>query len=90
MKVCQENLQKMDSAKEQWALENNQQPGTPVTFSDIVTGPQTTGYIKFIPEEPSGGTYNLNPVGTSSTCDTGYPGHSLSEIGLVITELEYN
>jgi prepilin-type N-terminal cleavage/methylation domain-containing protein len=87
MKSCQENLTKIDGAKEQWALENNQGPGTAVAEGDIVVA-DGTGYLKNMPNEPSGGTYSIEAVGTDPTCDTGYPGHSLAEVGDVITDVE--
>jgi Tfp pilus assembly protein PilE len=89
MKSCQENLSKLDGAKEQWALEHKKLPGTVVSEADLVQGPVTTGYMKFFPTEPSGGSYVLNVVGDDPECSTGYPGHHMSEIGLTITELEF-
>ena len=86
MKSCQENLTKIDGAKEQWSLENNQGPGATVTSDMIATG--NSGYLKTFPKEPSGGTYTINPVGTNPACDTTFPGHSLSEVGLAITTIE--
>ena len=90
MKSCQENLTKIDGAKEQWALENNKSPGASPAWTDIVdTGGQVgEGYLKSQPKEPSGGSYTINAVGTDPTCDRGYPGHTLSEVGEAITQLE--
>lgn len=87
MKSCQENLTKIDGAKEQWALENNKSPGASVTTDNIVQS-DGEGYLKSMPKEPSGGTYTVNTIGTDPTCSTGYPGHALSEVGEAITELE--
>jgi prepilin-type N-terminal cleavage/methylation domain-containing protein len=87
MKSCQENLTKIDGAKEQWALENNKSPGASVAESDIVQA-NSEGYLKNFPNEPSGGSYTINSVGTDPDCSTGYPGHHLSEVGEAITELE--
>jgi len=87
MKSCQENLTKIDGAKEQWALENNKSPGATLTEADIVTS-DGEGYLKSMPNEPSGGSYTINAVGTDPTCSTSYPGHALSEVGEAITELE--
>jgi len=88
MKTCQENLSKIDGAKEQWALEHKKLSGTFLAASDLVEGPITSGYIKFFPLEPSGGSYTINPIGEDPECSTGYPGHNMSEIGIAITELE--
>jgi prepilin-type N-terminal cleavage/methylation domain-containing protein len=35
LNACIENLHQIDSAVQQWALENNQAPGAPVTSADI-------------------------------------------------------
>jgi prepilin-type N-terminal cleavage/methylation domain-containing protein len=90
MKSCQENLTKVDGAKEQWALENNKAPNTACDFTDIIDtgGVLGAGYLKAEPHEPSGGTYAVNAIGINPTCSTGYPGHSLVEVGQAITELE--
>lgn len=87
MRSCQENLTKIDGAKEQWALECNKAPGATVVESDIVEA-GGKGYLKSMPIEPSGGSYTINAVGTDPDCSTGYPGHSVSEIGIPITEVE--
>lgn len=96
MKTCQENLSKLDSAKEQWALANNKTPGAQPLASDFVD----PGYLKAFPREPSGATggdnntgYTINPIGTEPVCltsglTTPFAGHTLSEIGLTITEIE--
>ena len=87
MKSCQENLTKIDGAKEQMALERNLAPGATIAMSDLAAA-DGTGYLKVAPKEPSGGAYTVNAVGTDPTCDTTYPGHSLGEIGDVITAVE--
>ncbi|MBI3737373.1 prepilin-type N-terminal cleavage/methylation domain-containing protein [Candidatus Sumerlaeota bacterium] len=89
MKSCQENLSKIDGAKEQWAIENKKLPGTTPQVSDLIVGPSTSGYMQYFPVEPSGGTYTINPVGQDPVCSTSYPGHSLLEVGQAITELEF-
>jgi len=88
MKTCQENLQKIDQSKEQWALANNKKPGSTPAQSDLVDPGAGTGYLKSFPTEPSGGNYVIKPVGEDSECDTTFPGHSLAEVGLVITDIE--
>ena len=87
MKSCQENLTKIDGAKEQMALERNLGPGATIAMSDLAAA-DGTGYLKVEPNEPSGGSYTVNAVGTDPLCSTGYPGHSLGEIGDVITSVE--
>ncbi len=89
MKSCQENLTKIDGAKEQYALEQNVGPGTDVAWDDIVDSSGAgKGYLKKEPNEPSGGAYTVNVIGEDPTCDTGFPGHSLVEVGDVVTEVE--
>ena len=75
-KACQENLQKIDSAKEQWALENNLSNGYSTGLSDDswlddsnIVGPN--GYIKKKPICPAGGTYTVNPIGSDPVCSIG-------------------
>jgi len=70
--ACIENLQKMEDAKDQWALENKKNSGD-MPSEDIIFGP--TKYIKERPVCPTGGIYTLNPVATNATCSI--PGHSL-------------
>ncbi len=71
-KACQENLQKIDSAKEQWALERNlpnefDVGDTATWFADpTIVGPE--GYIKKAPVCPAGGEYTANPIGTDPVC----------------------
>lgn len=87
MKSCQENLTKIDGAKEQWALEQNRAPGGTPTISDLAIS-DGHGYLKEFPREPAGGSYSINPVGEDPTCDTGFPGHALSDVGDAITLVE--
>ncbi len=87
MRACQENLTKIDGAKEQWALETNQQPGaTPSigNLTDGAAGGDGNGILKQMPTEPSGFAYTIEPVGTDPTCTSGLPGHSLAEVGTAV------
>jgi prepilin-type N-terminal cleavage/methylation domain-containing protein len=72
-RACQENLQKIDGAKEQWALENRLSNGSTVGSSWLsntdICGPN--GYIKREPNCPSGGSYTPNNIGTDPTCSIG-------------------
>jgi len=87
MRSCQENLTKIDGAKEQYALERNVASGASVAMTDIVAA-DGTGYIKVTPQEPAGFAYTPNAVGSDPTCSSGYAGHSMAEIGTVITAVE--
>ena len=72
IRACQENLTKIDGAKEQWALENNETTGATPGWTDLCAA-DGTGYIKADPgtgpECPGGGTYAVGAVGTDPTCD---------------------
>lgn len=87
MKSCQENLTKIDHAKDQWALENRMRPGTSPDSTHLSRSDRT-GYLNSWPHCPSGPDYVINAIGSDPECNTGYPGHSLSEIGDAITEME--
>ena len=66
-KSCNENLQKIDGATEQWVLETNQNTGATTTLS--VLAPTTgNGYLKKVPVCPSNGTYSAPTVGTDPSC----------------------
>ena len=79
-RACQENLQKIDGAKEQYALDQNVGQGDDVALTDLI-GP--TLYIKREPECPAGGAYTVGAVGTDPTCDytapDWSPDHALEE-----------
>jgi prepilin-type N-terminal cleavage/methylation domain-containing protein len=70
--VCIENLSQIESAKQQWGLENNKKDGDVCTDADLF-GP--TLYIKVKPLCPGGGTYDLTKIGSVATCSL--EGHSL-------------
>jgi hypothetical protein len=64
--ACTRNLEQIDGAKEQWALENNRQTGDPVTWSDLLGA-----HLKRMPICPRDGTYAINPIGQNPTCSIG-------------------
>jgi hypothetical protein len=67
---CINNLRMIDSAKDQWAIENSKSTG------DAVTGADIADYIRGgVPVCPQGGEYKLNAIGEKPTCSV--PGHSL-------------
>ena len=78
---CQENLTKIDSAKEQWALENKLSNGTEIPDSKAflndpkMFGPN--GYESEKPICPSGGTYTVNSIGENPKCSI--PNHTFPE-----------
>ena len=65
-RACQENLSKVDGAKETWALEHSQGDNATVGWDDIIGN---TLYLKATPGCPAGGAYTVNNVGTAPTCD---------------------
>ncbi len=59
---CMNNLHQIDMAKQTWALKENKEDGSPVTWEDL----------KYMAESnlrcPKGGEYKLNPLGENPTC----------------------
>lgn len=70
--ACVSSLKQIDSAKEQWAMDNKKDAGATVAMTNLVGA---TLYIKATPACPSGGTYTVNNVGTNPTCSSS--GHTL-------------
>lgn len=78
-KTCISNLRQVESAKEQWAMEEKKGPTDTPSWSDLI------GSDKYMkpnpntadgePECPSGGTYTIGSVSENPTCDVS--GHSL-------------
>ena len=65
-KSCVSNLKQIDSAKEQWAMDNKK------TAADTPTSANLYGtYTKSTPACPSSGTYTINAIGTAPTCSVG-------------------
>lgn len=63
--ACQENQSKVDGAKQQWALENNE-PGTATpAWGDLVGN---DSYIRKSPECPSSGTYTIGSLSVDPSC----------------------
>ena len=76
--VCINNLRKITSAVEQWAIDNNISSGANITTtqeSDIYANYLRTGK----PKCPSGGEYLLNPVGANPQvqCTDETEGHKI-------------
>src|SRR4051794_34425370 len=63
---CIANLKQIDSAKEQWAMDNKAASGAAVLMSDIA-GVYMKGAATG-PACPAGGAYTVNNVGTNPTC----------------------
>lgn len=69
---CQDNLSKIQAAKENWAIDQGRGQADVPTWDDIV-GPKF--YLPSIPQCPDGGTYELHAVGEKATCSI--PEHNL-------------
>ena len=72
--VCIENLSQIESAKQQWGLENGKKDGDPPTQTDLIGD---TKYIKKMPECPGGGIYEFQAIGRTATCSQRADGHEL-------------
>lgn len=73
-RACQENLQKIDGAKEQWALEDKAPASATPTWDELVG---TTSYIRKSPTCPADGTYVINQIGFDPGCTLSDDGHIL-------------
>ena len=74
--TCINNLRQINSAIQQWALEQKQGPGAPVTLADLAP------YLKNPVVCPAGGTsftdsYSLTDVANSATCRKAPATHAL-------------
>jgi len=70
---CISNLRQLESAKEQWALENAKANG------DVATPQQLGTFLRGGIQQlvcPAGGVITHNPVGVNATCSN--PGHALA------------
>jgi len=69
--TCINNLRQIDSAKQQWALENNKTTGAAGPSSAVVGTYIRGGF----PACPASGDYTINNIGTPPTCSV--TGHVL-------------
>lgn len=70
-KACVANLRLIDSAKEQWAMDNRASTGTAAPAMTALAGSGSTTYIKTTPICPSSGTYSVNAIATNPVCSYG-------------------
>lgn len=78
-KACVANLKQIDSAKEQWAMDNRVSAGASAPAPSALSG--TGQYIKSTPVCPSSGTYTSSNVGTSPVCSvSGTAGDPLAHL----------
>lgn len=71
-RACQENLSKIDGAKEQWAMERNRPMTATPAWSDLVPA-DGLGYLKLRPSCPGGGTYSINSMALAASCSVTEP-----------------
>jgi prepilin-type N-terminal cleavage/methylation domain-containing protein len=69
-KACVGNLKQVDSAKQQYMMDNKTTTA-PSTMPNLVPS-----YIKSTPSCPSGGTYTIGDAATAPTCSIGTNGSS--------------
>jgi prepilin-type N-terminal cleavage/methylation domain-containing protein len=67
-KSCISNLKQIDSAKEQWAMDNKKTSADTPADADLYGADK---YVKTAPACPSSGTYTIAAVGTAPTCSVG-------------------
>ncbi len=72
--ACINNLRHIDSAKEQWAIENKKEDGAPVGAEDIK---KYLGRDISTMKCPANGIYKINPVGTDPECSLKDKGHDV-------------
>jgi prepilin-type N-terminal cleavage/methylation domain-containing protein len=63
--ACQENLNKIDGAKQQWALETNATPDATPVDADLYGA---EAYVRKSPRCPGSGTYTINAVNQDPAC----------------------
>lgn len=66
-RACQENLSKIDGAKEQWAMERNEPASSSPTWGDLAPA-DGSGFLKAQPVCPGGGTYQINSISVAAVC----------------------
>ena len=64
---CRDNIKAIESAKRKYAEDRGLTAGAQITWADVI---KTAGWRE-APKCPSGGTYNLGPVGSLPTCSIG-------------------
>jgi prepilin-type N-terminal cleavage/methylation domain-containing protein len=71
-RTCVAQLQRIEAAKEQWAMEMKKVSGDAPVAGDLVPD-----YIKGSQQCPNGFGYSLGTVGTKATCLSGIASHTL-------------
>jgi len=74
-RTCINNLRMIESAKEQWALDNQKGARDLPTDAEIYGTKESRGYFKYPPSCPNGGKYVIGALGTEPTCSLAEKGH---------------
>jgi hypothetical protein len=69
---CIANLMQLDSAKEQWSMDNKKRRGASVSMKELVGADK---YLRKEPRCPAGGKYTLGKIGEQPRCSL--KGHAL-------------
>lgn len=75
-RACQENLQRIDGAKQQFAIDDNLDGSYVPTWDEIVESGKP-GYLQQRPICPAGGNYTINAIDEDPTCSVEIQGHFL-------------
>lgn len=88
-RACQENLSRIKEAKAQLTKDKNRALGDPVEAEALVRKESADpAYLKSFPNEPSGYSYIIGPIGEEPRCTSRLPDHWPHEIPIVITETD--
>lgn len=71
-RVCQENLTKIEGAKEQWALEYSKDGTAAPVWTDLVSA-DGSGFLKKTPVCPADGTYTIGTISETPSCSVTAP-----------------
>ena len=71
-RACQENLTKIQGAKEQWAMENGKNDTATPAWADLING-DGSGYLKKTPVCPAEGTYTIGSMAEVALCSVTTP-----------------
>ncbi|GEM_PF-357853 len=71
-RTCQENLTKINGAKQQWALEERKAADAVPELTDLFKEDKS-GYLKTRPRCPASGVYEIKSVAEDATCSITTP-----------------
>ncbi|MDX1933558.1 MAG: prepilin-type N-terminal cleavage/methylation domain-containing protein [Capsulimonadales bacterium] len=71
--ACITNLKQINSAKQQWAMDNKKNGSDSPVMTDLVGVTATAGYLQSTPTCPSSGSYTIGNIDTLPTCSITAP-----------------